>query len=57
MKSLPVCMTYSLQDIVYRASNVETDYNDRPLQPVKILDSGTLPVDYPFEVEKTGVDL
>jgi len=50
-------MTYSLQDIVYRASNVETDYNDRPLQPVKILDSGTLPVDYPFEVEKTGVDL
>ena len=46
-----------LQDVVYRASNVATDSGDHPLQPVKILDSGKLPIKQPFVVEKTGVKL
>ena len=39
---------------MYRASNTPTDDRDKPLQPVKILDSGKLKVDHPFVVEKAG---
>lgn len=45
------------QDIVYRASNTPTDDRDRPLQPVKILDSDKLPIKRPFLVDKAGVEL
>lgn len=45
------------QDVVYRASNVATDSRDRPLQPVRILDCGTLQLTEPFVVEKAGAEL
>ncbi|XP_065911765.1 peptidyl-prolyl cis-trans isomerase B-like [Dysidea avara] len=43
-------------DIVYRATNdLEKDSRDRPIIPVVISESGKLPLDRPFVVEKAGV--
>lgn len=42
---------------MYRASNTPTDDRDRPLQPVRILNSGKLRIHQPFIVEKAGVEL
>ena len=45
---------YSLQDTVHRACNTATNSRDRPLQEVKIVDSGSLAMDEPpFIVDKT----
>ena len=42
--------------MVYRATNdVKTDSRDRPLEPVTIVDSGSLPLSAPFKVAKAGV--
>ena len=41
--------------IVRQISNVETDEKDWPIKPVLITASGVLPVDTPFDVDKTGV--
>lgn len=40
--------------IVHKACNTRTDSNDRPLQPVKILNSGSLEMGPPFVVEKSA---
>lgn len=43
-----------VQDTVHRACNTATNNRDRPLQDVKIEDSGSLPMDGPpFLVDKT----
>ena len=43
-----------LQDTVHRACDTATDSRDRPLQEVKIVDSGSLAMDEPpFLVDKT----
>ena len=54
---ITIACSLFLQDIVQRATEVPTNSNDRPLLPVKIVYSDTLPVDAPFEVEKAGVEL
>lgn len=46
-----------LQDIVYQACNTATDGKDRPTQDVKIIDSGSLPVDLPFYVDSLAAEL
>lgn len=43
---------------MYRATNVPTDDRDRPLQPVKIVESGSLQMPgEPFVVQKRGAVL
>ena len=47
-------LPHFLQDTVHRACNTATDSRDRPLQEVKIVDSGSLAMDeQPFIVDKT----
>ena len=42
---------------MYGACNTATDSNDRPLQEVKIENSGSLPMDHPFYVEKAAAEI
>lgn len=43
---------------MYKACNTKTNAKDRPLQPVKILNSGSLQMKAPpFVVEKTAAEL
>lgn len=42
---------------MYRACNTPTDAKDKPIQDVKIVDSGSLQLDYPFHVPKSGAEL
>ena len=42
---------------MYRACNTATDARDRPIQDVKITDSGSLPIDHPFLVSKSSAEL
>ena len=51
------CAYQLLQDIVNRASTVVTDSRDRPLNAVRIVDSGTLPLLEPFVVDKAAAEL
>ncbi|XP_064405261.1 peptidyl-prolyl cis-trans isomerase B-like [Halichondria panicea] len=45
-------------DIVHKACKTRTNEHDRPLQPVKILNSGSLQMEVPpFVVEKTAAEL
>ena len=43
-------------DVVRKIENSKTDSHDRPNADVVIKDSGSLPVDKPFAVEKTSAD-
>lgn len=42
---------------MHRACNTATDDKDRPVQNVKILDSGSLAMDHPFRVDKSAATL
>lgn len=44
------------QDVVRKIEDTKTGSNDRPVKEVVIADSGDLPVDKPFEVEKEAVE-
>ena len=40
------------QDVVQKIESTETGERDRPVKDVVIKDSGSLPVDEPFKVDK-----
>ena len=42
---------------MHKACNVPTDERDRPLEPVKILNSGSMVMKEPFVVEKASAKL
>ena len=46
---------FSTQDVVRKIENSKTGQNDRPTQEVAIADSGDLPIEKPFQVEKDAV--
>lgn len=43
-------------DIIRKIESGEVDGRDRPLKPVVIANSGSIPVDEPFPVDKKGSD-
>lgn len=51
------CCEFVLQATVYRACNTKTDAKDKPVQNVTIVNSSSLPIDYPFYVGKTAAEL
>ena len=42
----------TFQEVARKIEEIETDFRDKPKKEVKIEDSGSLPVDKPFVVEK-----
>lgn len=46
-----------LQDIVHQSCDTTTDAKDRPVMQVKVVDSGSLPIDFPFYVDKSAAIL
>ena len=49
-------LRFAFQDVVRKVEAVETGYRDDPKLEVKIEDSGSLPVDKPFEVKKESAE-